>query len=277
MCITINHAKLSKTKILSLALENGNHFISYSNSVKNLSGKPNAMILPIPGRTYPELFHNTESYKDFMDEIIEKCDLIENYMGIQSKGMRSRGIDTELSFESFQLGMYSVGLSKNFQGIREFLNQLSEEKRPVISESLKEFFEEKYAGWSFAVCVFDSDQAIDTQPIAFEYEPFNYGFLYYPTMDGHDGSAPDLNAMVDVDHTFIYEHIGKMTEKYYKTHVTLDAKVPYFLQDRKYRKVFSKGKARNGDTFVKHFDMREINFKDEPSFKRVAPVPYIPA
>lgn len=72
MCITINHAHLSKTKILSLPLENGNHFIAYSNKVKNESGKPNAMILPIPGKTSPELFHNTESYKDFMDEINER-------------------------------------------------------------------------------------------------------------------------------------------------------------------------------------------------------------
>ena len=40
MCITVNHAALSNTKILSIPLENGNHFISYSNKAKNLSGKP---------------------------------------------------------------------------------------------------------------------------------------------------------------------------------------------------------------------------------------------
>ena len=43
MCITVNKANLAKTKIMSLPLESGNHFIAYSNKVKNLSGKPNAI------------------------------------------------------------------------------------------------------------------------------------------------------------------------------------------------------------------------------------------
>jgi hypothetical protein len=50
MCITINKASLSKTNILSIPVENNRHFLAYINSVKNLSGKPNSMILHIPGK-----------------------------------------------------------------------------------------------------------------------------------------------------------------------------------------------------------------------------------
>lgn len=272
MCITVNHADLSKTKILSLPLENGNHFIAYSNKVKNLSGKPNAMILPIPGETKPEWFHNTESYKGFLDEITKKCDYEQDYLGIRFRGLNSKG------FECFELGQYTIGLAKNFQGVREFLNQLSEDKQPEISEELKKFFEEKYAGWSFAVCVFDSDKTIDAQPIAFEYKPFSSKNIYFPTVDGHNGGAPNLDEMVHVDHTFIYEHTGEMLEgsdKYEKKSVKLDAAVPEFLKERKYRALFVRGKQTNGDTFIDVGLLKETKFADEPQIHRLKPVPHI--
>lgn len=274
MCITVNPASLTKTKILSLPLENGNHFIAYSNVVKNSSGKPNAMILPIPGETNPSLFHNTEEYKGFMDEIVKKSGL-DQYYGLLSKGLKSRslGDDTTLSFDQFQLGMYNVGLAKNFQGARDFLNSLSEDKRPVVSEKLKQFFEEKYAGWSFAVCVFDGTKAMDSQPIAFEYTPFAQEFLYFPTMDSHDGGAPDLEESVRADHTFIYEHTGTMKKgKFIKEFITLEESVPGFLQNKKYRNSTLVGHHKNGDTFLHRKKMQDSDFTDEPDFRRIAPV-----
>lgn len=271
MCITVNHASLAGTKILSIPLENGNHFIAYSNKVQNLSGKSNAMILPIPGETNPELFHNTESYKGFLKEITKKCRYEEDYCGVQYRGFLSKGMKA-----SFQLGQYLIGLSKGFDGVREFLNELPEEKRPEVSEELKNFFEEKYAGWSFAVCVFDSDKTIDAQPIAFEYKPFAAHLIYFPTMDGHDGKAPRPGSMVKTDHTFIYEHTGKMTKKYYQEFVTLeDNKVPDFLNKRKYRSVYSSGFELNGDTFLDMNKLSEQDFSAEPILKKIEPVPYL--
>ncbi len=270
MCITVNHAHLCKTKILSIALESGNHFIAYSNKVKNKSGKPNAMILPIPGETNPEMFHNTESYKDFMNEITKKCRLGEDYMGerYRSLSMLSK------SFEHFELGMYTIGLAKDFQGAREFLNSLPAEKKPEISEDLENFFEIKYAGWSFAVCCFDSEKEIDAQPIAFEYKPFDKSLIYFPTMDAHNGGAPE-NVLVATDHTFIYEHTGEMTAEYAQKFVTLDAPVPSFLQSRKFRMIYSDGMQINGDTFIDGNKMAELNFQHEPKLKRIQPVPYV--
>ena len=268
MCITVNHAALSNTKILSIPLENGNHFISYSNKAKNLSGKPNAMILPI-------LFHDTTKYKNFMEDIIKVCGL-DKYYGILSKGLRSksRAAGDELSFDQFELGMYTVGLAKDFGGVRDFLDSLPENKRPVVSEELKKFFEEKYKGWSFAVCCFDSDKMIDSQPIAFEYKPFDSGLIYYPTMDGHDGGAPNEDESVRVDHTFIYEHTGHMQkEKFIKEFITLGEEVPKFLQDKKYRAHPLRGHQKNGDTFISVKKLNNLDFTEDPEFLRIEPLP----
>lgn len=270
MCITVNHASLSKTKILSLPLKNGNHFISYSNIVKNKSGKPNAMILAIPGKTKPSWFHNTEKYKNFMNEIVKAAD-INNWMGILSKGVRSRGI---LSFESFELGMYTIGLSESFDGAEEFIDSLSQEKRPEIGSELKTFFKNEYKGWSFAVCCFDSDKTIDAQPIAFEYTPFHPDFLYFPSLDAHDGKAPRLNFNVEVDHTIIFEHTGEMRDIYLLEAIHLEADVPEFLQDRKYRFINMRGTSKNGDTFIKISEMSQLEFSVDPKLYRIPPVPY---
>jgi len=271
MCITVNYAALSSTKILSIPLDNGNHFISYSNKAKNLSGKPNAMILPIPGETDQSLFHDTTNYKNFMEDIIKVCGL-DKYYGILAKSLRykSRSVEDELSFDQFELGMYTVGLAKDFGGVRDFLNSLPENKRPVVSEELKKFFEEKYIGWSFAVCCFDSDKTVDSQPIAFEYKPHEKHLVYFPTMDGHDGGAPNHDESVKTDHTFIYEHTGHMVkEKFIKEFITLGEEVPKFLQDKKYRSHSLHGLQKNGDTFIDVRKMNDLDFIEEPEFKRI--------
>jgi hypothetical protein len=275
MCITVNHAALSKTKILSLPIPNGNHFIAYSNSVKNLSGKPNAMILAIPGKTKSSWFHNTEKYKDFLTEIAEKA-TIEHWIGSKSRGLKSKGVT--LSFEQFELGMYTIGLADSFDGAEDFINSLPDNKKPEVGEELKNFFKTEYAGWSFAVCCFDSTKAIDAQPIAFEYTPFNKDFLYFPSLDAHDGEAPDLTKSVRTDHTIIFEHTGyrNVEQTYYMESIKLDAPVPEFLQERKYRLAHMNGLAKNGDTFIKISEMNDINFITDPKMYRIPPVPYEP-
>jgi len=274
MCITVNHAALSKTKILSLPLENGNHFIAYSNSVKNTSGKPNAMILPVPGETTHEMFHNTENYKDFLDEIIKKAAL-NKWEGWKSRGFKSKVI-LSADFENFQLGMYNIGLTKDFNDVQTFIQSQPEEKRPEVSESLQNFFKEKYAGWSFVVCLFDNNKTIDAQPIAFEYKPFGGNrLIYFPTMDAHDGQAPEVGGMVDVDHTFIYEHTGPMTRKYYMESVKLDAAVPDFIQNRKFRFVDVHDCLPNFDTYIDTQKLAETDFDEDAPIKRIEPVPNI--
>ena len=260
MCITINTAKLSKTKILSIPVGNGNHFIAYSNSVQNLSGKQNAMILPIPGKTKQEWFYDTTKYKKFLDDIISEADYVEGYLGIRSRGMK-----LSKSLSVFNVGMYTVGLADSFDGVLNFIKE-----RASITDSLSKFFTKEYEGWSFAVCLFDSDKRIDAQPIAFEYKPFVKRFIYFPTMDAHTGNAPNVNEDVEVDHTFIYEHIGKSDQTLYKEFVELkNTDVPEFLKKRKYRYVEVKNSvSKNGDTFINLGNLSLTPFSEDATFER---------
>ena len=268
MCITTNKASLSNTRILSLALDNGRHFMTYSNRAKNDSNKPNAMILPIPGKTRQELFHDTTDYKDFLGEIIEKASRDE-WMGGDSFGRRTRSAK---GFKKFNLGMYTIGLADSFLGAEEFIASLSEEKRPKLSEELAGFFREKYAGYSFAVCCFDSGSAMDAQPIALEYEPLDPDVLFFPTVDGHDGRAPRLRELVPVDHTFIFEHEGKMVDGlYHMDHIELYASVPEFLNKRRYRFVNVHDLRTNGDTTLRRSIMRSMDLGDDPELVRSLP------
>lgn len=270
MCITVNKADLSATKILSLPLENGRHFIAYSNRVLNRSGKPNAMILPIPGTTKPEWFHNTAKYNDFLNDITKKADW-ESWMPQFKLSRSAKGF---LGFEQFNLGMYTIGLASSFEGAEEFIASLPEEKRPEVSEGLRSFFREHNKGWSFAVCCFSSDQTIDAQPIAFEYTPFNPDLLYFPTLDAHNGKAPNLKKMVEADHTFIYEHTGKFDRALYTMdHVELDH-VPDFLNKRRYRLKDRNGSVPNGDTYIRISEMNDIDFSVDASVYRAEPKPY---
>lgn len=261
MCITTNKASLSNTTILSIPVDNGRHFLAYSNKVKNLSGKPNAMILPIPGKTKQEWFHDTTEYKDFLKEIVKKSD-IDNWCGNLSM---SRGCK---SFDRFNVGMYTIGLSESFEGAEEFISSLEENVRPEISDSLKEFFKKEYKGWSFAVCCFSSNEVIDSQPIAFEYEPVNSDIIFYPTMDSHDGEAPDFTERIKSDHTFIFEHSGEMKKEYEMESIQLNSQVPSILQNRKYRNSYEDGYDFNGDTFISLSEMSALEFSENPKLSK---------
>ena len=270
MCITINKAELSGTKIMSLPLESGRHFIAYSNRVLNRSGKPNAMILPIPGTTKPEWFHNTEQYSKFLVEITKKAHMKE-WVPSRSLGRVAKGMK---SFEQFDLGMYTIGLASSFEGVEEFISSLSEEKRPVVSDELRGFFREHNAGWSFAVCCFSSDKTIDAQPIAFEYEPFNPDLLYFPTLDGHDGGAPRLADAVMMDHTLIYEHTGVFDRKLYQMEYIELKDVPDFLNKRRYRLHEMQGNYPNGDRYIRISEMSGNDFADGPKVYCAPPKPH---
>lgn len=267
MCISLDRAELTQTRIMTIVLSNGRHFTAYSNRAVNLSGKPNAMVLPIPGKTSPGMFHDTTSYSDFLKEAANRSDL-HHYTGMRSKSL-SRSLGSTLSFDDFRVGAYRVGLSESIEGAQAFLNSLPESERPSISPELLSFFGERYPGWSFAVCVFPSGFSAETQPIAYEYEPLDRDRVFFPTMDSHDGGAPDLDEEVMMDHTFVYEHLGIMPEDMFQKSLVLTTpNTPEFLKERRYRNIVRRGKESNGDCTIDLREMRETDFIDTPVLLR---------
>ena len=240
MCITSSPAELSNTKIMSIKLDEDYHLLAYSNKVKNLSKFPNSMILAVPGTLTQTDFYDTTAYAKFLEEI-------EMFRQMRSRSL-TKGINTDndtLSFETFGLGMYTVFLSESAALISDALKALPEEKRPKISDELLSFFSTHYHGWSLVVCVFDSEKAVDAQPIMFKYKPFNKNMLYFPGMDSHDGGAPNTNAIVKVDHYIISQLTGVG-----KTEFSDDCKVPEILQNREFYGYNQTRPVSNGDWYL---------------------------
>jgi len=241
MCITSAEAKLSKTRILSLPLDNGRHLLSYSNKVKNLSGKPNSMILPVPGELNQDWFSVTTEYNKFLEEIENQAYRKEHL----TRGLKSKGM---LSIEEFEVGFYKVITTNSIDALREKLNTLNEAQRPEISDELLDFFKNNYKGWNFVVCIFAETKEMESQPIMFEYKPFHYEWIYYPMMDSHTGEAPNLNEDVRVDHTLILEHTGLKEGNIRSVKFSQD--VPEKLRRRKFVSTKWKGRMKNGDMYI---------------------------
>ena len=236
MCISTGPAHFSKTKILTMPVGN-RHFTSYQNDAINKGKQPNALILPIPGTTKPEYFVNTSEYNKFLEEIVEN----------RKPKTRSLSLSKSLkSFESFELGQYTVGLVKNLTGMLDFLKSVDESKRAKINPELLNFFAEHYEGWSFAICLFNSADTMKSQPIAYFYEPFYSNVLFFPTMDSHDGFAPKMQNE-EFDHDFIYSLDNDETSDFFTQ------KVPDFIKNNSYsvlpfhNRYYSNS---NGDCFV---------------------------
>ena len=255
MCIVSAEAKLSKTKILSMPLDNGRHLLSYTNKVKNLSGKVNSMILPVPGKVSREWFHETTGYNNFLGDI-EKQAYVEEF---RSRGLKSKGISRSLSFDEFKVGFYNVVTTNSIDALKEHLSErVAEAQRPDISDELLDFFKEHYDGWSFVVCIFAGNKEMDAQPIMFEYEPVEFDILYFPMMDSHTGGAPNLKEHVSVDHTLIVDFPGLSEERVKKVEFSQD--VPEVLKRRKFVSTKWKKSMINGDMYI---DLGELNSKSK--------------
>lgn len=268
MCITSAKAKLSKTRIMSMALDNGRHMLSYSNSATNLSGKKNCMILPIPGTLNKAWFYDTREYRDFLKDIENRAHIgYDESHGIYSRGTLSFN---SKSFERFNLGMYDVLLSNDIKNMVDRLGWTG----PEISEELISFFENHYSGWHFLMCIFDGSETMDSQPITFEYEPMYKEWLYFPTMDSHDGGAPNLSEKVKMDHSLMYEYPG-LTDRIVNN-MEFTQIVPEILKRRNYVSTKWDNEYLNGDMYLniellkKRTDSRSLCYD---GFKRFASHP----
>lgn len=236
-----------------MPLDNGRHLLSYSNKVKNLSGKPNSMILPVPGELNQDWFSVTTEYNKFLEEI-EKQAYTEQY---RSRGLKSKSMSR---LEEFEVGFYKVITTNDIDALKEKLSSLNEAQRPEISDELLDFFKSNYRGWNFVVCIFAENNEMESQPIMFEYKPFHYDWVYFPMMDSHTGGAPNLNEEVPVDHTLIIEHVGLKEERTSKVKFSQD--VPETLKRRKFVSTKWKGRMKNGDMYI---NIKSLNEKTDDS------------
>lgn len=250
MCITTKPARLSKTQILAMTLDNGNHLLAYCNRVKNISGQANAMILAVPGEVNQSNFYDTTEYNQFLKNL--EAHIKPKY--------RSMYLSKSLSLdeaEVFDNGIYTVVISKSADAIKNALEaSVPAEKRPEISSDLLNFFADHYKDWNLVVCCFSGDKEMEAQPIMFEYKPFYPDYLYFPGMDAHNGDKPDLSKQVPMDHTIIFS-IKNETDGTYKI---FKQEVPEILKNREYKGTIINGPALNGDWYVNIKEAQNLDY-----------------
>ena len=137
MCIVSAEAKLSKTRILSMELDNGRHYLAYSNSATNLSGGKNSMILAIPGTVKD--FYDTTHYNDFLKDIENQAHIEE----FQSRGMRSKSAK---GFTKVKLGMYDIIVGNDLldKGLVS-MNEIHVSQRRFCGEFMEHEYVEEFA------------------------------------------------------------------------------------------------------------------------------------
>jgi hypothetical protein len=264
MCICSAPAHLSNTLIYVGEAARGNqsvHVLAYQNTADNESSGPNAMILPFPAAEAmgPENILDTRPYKSFLKDITNATKQQTRSLDmLNSKGASPAGAQV------FDVGSYTVVLAEKASHIHGALELVPENKRPTISTRFLVGFGKLYPNQPIAVCCWDGN--IKAEPLLWWYVPTNKDTLFIPTMDAHDGNAPDVNARVATDHIISVgstspTRVGHHFRVDYNDFLPMEAAqlLPAYVYGTKVN-----GLIKNGDMFVnanglgKNKEFREI-------------------
>lgn len=212
MCCSIGHpgevkAEFSGTKVFVGEAERQGcyvHVIAYQNKAR--SNQPNALILPFP--TDKEMTEDnvisTKGFPKFLDDMAEATRISEN---LTSRSFNSDLFDSRVDGFSlrealvFSSGSYSIILAEHTLQIPSALKKIPEERRPFVSTEFLNGYAELYPRMPIAVCCWEG--SIEPEPLLWWYEPIDREKLFVPTMDAHDGNAPNVDAFVKTDHIIL--------------------------------------------------------------------------
>jgi len=228
-------------------------------------GRPNAMILPFPTATAmgPANILDTRDCKKILDDYNESTAPRSRSV---TNGFGVAGADFSDSVQVFQSGNYHVVLASNASvtSIQAALQTVPAEKRPAIPREMIEGYLKLYSGWTIAICCFSG--TVEAEPLLWWYEPKDASKLFLPTLDAHDGNAPNVDAEVQMDHVLIVGSSETLPGVKVDFTDTIPSGVKPFLTSRAYQEKFQ-GKMPNGDFYLSVEQLR----KGKADFQRVAP------
>lgn len=204
MCVSVGPSRMSSTILYGRVLADGTHVLGYQNTARNRSGKPNAMILPLPAREPlgPENIVDVSTCKDVLKDYRDAVQMRSlGGSGMKSLTLGSRGMGAVQVFKS---GKYTVVSAQDPRLIPDALAALPENIRPPLNSALFESLATLYPDWPVAVCCFNED--VGGEPLVWSYRPKDKDKdkFFFPALDAHDGGAPNLQESVSVDHTIVY-------------------------------------------------------------------------
>jgi hypothetical protein len=251
MCCTASPARLSNTLIYAgTAHKNGKdiHVLAYQNVADNDAPGPNAMVLPFPSAEPMDEKNilDTRDFKGFLKDITNASKVQTRSLGFSLNG----GTKSAKSAKVFDVGSYTIVLAESANQIPEALTRVPENKRPLISDEFLVGYAKMYPDQPIAVCCWDGH--LKAEPLLWWYVPRDKDTLFIPTMDAHDGKAPDLNARVDADHIIsvgsaLEQKVGKHNRVLYRDGLPKEAMglLPSHVYGMQLDQM-----VKNGDMFV---------------------------
>lgn len=233
--------------------------VTPQSSGKSTAAGGNAMILPIPDAVANIELIDTTTCPNFLKDI--RSALTPRTRGGLRRG--SFGADSAKSVRIIEFDVYTIVIAKNARDLTKVLKSeaIPAERRPALNDEIIKAYTKWYPNWAIAVCCFNNTDAQRAKPLLFSYEPTKQtdkDFLFVPTLDAHDGKAPDLNAKVDVDHT-IFVSTPDLPDSHGMTVFYSDPAIALGVAELLPRKVTGKvvtGSYRNGDVVFKCSDLK---------------------
>jgi hypothetical protein len=225
MCCFVGPARTSKTTVYAGEVSRlGVHVVAYQNTVGNGRYAPglmppmrrhffsqvedavataNAMIIHFPAAEAmgPENMIDASDSPGFLDDIRKAIPDPNATRGMTRGGSLSYGMK---AVQIFDKGSYKVVLASDASHIPDALELLPSHIRPPFNNSIFYAYSEWFPGWPVALCCFNNTDDVKVEPLLWWYKPRNPNVLFVPTLDAHDGSAPDLDSNVELDHTIAF-------------------------------------------------------------------------
>jgi len=265
MCICLNESAASNTHVyVGNGIRDGHnvHVLAYQCTASALdpSGK-GAMLIPIPStsRLTGDNFIDTSDFPKFLKDISNA-----------SKRASSRSMMKGFSF-SAQRGAMIVErgntiyvYADNFASAAAALDQVREDCRPNFTS---EFIEGCSALYQDPITIACWAGNVEMDPLLLWYVPSDASTFRLPTMDAHDGKAPNPEAMVDTDHILSVSAGDKIGHRVSYSDDIPDA-VCGLLPNRVHG-TDMRSHLRNGDMFV---NVADTLTKQHPEIRRATSV-----
>lgn len=239
MCVSVDTASFRATVLVLTRTTHPvtgrtMHSLLYRNAPVNLADGGNAMLLHFPAAEKMDEGNilDTSSFAHCVDDIVSA---IEPRGRARSSGPEIRSAEALV----FEHGIYHVVLATDWRSIPAALEHVPADKKPALNHELFRWYGRFFPTYTFALCCFDNRQAALADPLLWWYYPQIENQLMLPAIDAHDGSPPDLEALVDTDHWVIlgsHREIPGLHRVHYRNPIAETARpfLPTYVTGRSY-------------------------------------------
>ena len=201
MCVTSAIANLTSTYIGAWEIEHPiygyRHVMAYQNAPLNLAEGANCMLLHLPAAEplLPEHLLDTSDCPNLLKQMAA------------SKTTReaTRSLAVPQQIYVVEMGIYHVVLlnEKTPEALETALTQVPAEKRPSITLELLQFYNTHFPNYPVVLACFNNRESKQASPIVLHFKPSDPSHLFFNLLEGHDGSPPQLNQLVERNQVII--------------------------------------------------------------------------